>query len=113
MRLGVLTVPLQSWLLDDVVPYLSALGVQTVELGTGGYTNDAHLRLSEHLDHPDKIQHVQELLKKYNMQISGLSCHGNPVHPNAEIAARDHKTFEDTVLLAEQLGLDTVITFSG
>ena len=47
------------------------------------------------------------------MQISGLSCHGNPVHPNAEIAARDHKTFEDTVLLAEQLGLDTVITFSG
>lgn len=113
MKLGVLTVPLQGWLLDDVLPYLSALGVQTVELGTGGYTNDAHMRISEHLDQPDKIAHVQEQLAKYNMQISGLSCHGNPVHPDAEIAARDHKTFEDTVLLAEQLGLDTVITFSG
>ena len=28
------------------------------------------------------------LLAKYDIQISALSCHGNPVHPNKEIAAQ-------------------------
>ncbi len=47
------------------------------------------------------------------MEISGLSCHGNPVHPNKEIAEKHHRDFENTVLLAEKLGVKNVITFSG
>ena len=47
------------------------------------------------------------------MKLSAIACHGNPVHPNAEVAAKFHKDFENAVLLAEKLGVDTVITFSG
>nr|WP_245891226.1 hypothetical protein [Desmospora activa] len=46
------------------------------------------------------------------MTISALSCHGNPLHPNREISKKHHQ-FEQTVLLAEKLGVDTVVTFSG
>ena len=53
------------------------------------------------------------MLKKYDMEISALAAHGNGVHPNPEIAASFTKDFENAVLLAEQLGVDTVITFSG
>ena len=35
------------------------------------------------------------------------------MHPDKEIARAFHEDFENTVLLAEKLGVDTVVTFSG
>ncbi len=113
MKLGVLTVPLQGMSARDAFAYLHSLGVQTVELGTGGYTNNNHLKPEVYLDHPDKIAEFKDLLKEFDLEISVLSCHGNPVHPNKEKAAAYHQVFVDTCRLAEQLGVDTVVTFSG
>ena len=113
MKLGVLTVPLQGMSAREAFAYLHSLGVQTVELGTGGYTNNNHLKPEVYLDHPDKIAEFKELLKEFDLEISVLSCHGNPVHPNKEKAAAYHQVFVDTCRLAEQLGVDTVVTFSG
>jgi sugar phosphate isomerase/epimerase len=96
-----------------VLPYLHSLGIQAVELGTGSFTNGAHCDPAVYLDHPDKIQELNRLLSDNEMIISALSCHGNPVHPDGEIAQRDHQLFVDTVRLAAQLGVKTVVTFSG
>ncbi|MCG8500383.1 MAG: sugar phosphate isomerase/epimerase, partial [Firmicutes bacterium] len=60
-----------------------------------------------------KITAFKELVQKYDMEISALSCHGNPVHPQKQIAESFHKDFEKTVLLAEKLGINRVISFSG
>lgn len=113
MKLGVLTVPLQNESTEDAFKYLSSLGVQTVELGAGGYTNGNHLNPEALIENPQKIDELKELLKKYNLEISALSCHGNPVHPNKELAKRDHDIFERTVILAEKLSVDTIVSFSG
>ena len=113
MKLGVLTVPLQGMTARDAFAYLHSLGVQTVELGTGGYTNNNHLKPEVYLDNPNKIAEFKDLLKEFDLEISVLSCHGNPVHPNKEKAAAYHQVFVDTCRLAEQLGVDTVVTFSG
>ena len=98
MKLGVLTVPLQGMSARDAFAYLHSLGVQTVELGTGGYTNNNHLKPEVYLDHPDKIAEFKDLLKEFDLEISVLSCHGNPVHPNKEKAAAYHQVFVDTWL---------------
>ena len=90
MKLGVLTVPLQGMTARDAFAYLHSLGVQTVELGTGGYTNNNHLKPEVYLDNPDKIAEFKDLLKEFDLEISVLSCHGNPVHPNKEKAAAYH-----------------------
>ena len=113
MKLGVLTVPLQAMSAEDAFAYLHSLGVQTVELGTGGYTNDNHLKPSVYLADDAKIKAYKKLLEKYDLEISALSCHGNPVHPNKEIAAAYHQVFVDTCKLAQKLGVETVVTFSG
>lgn len=113
MKLGVLTVPLQAMSAEDAFAYLHFLGVQTVELGTGGYTNDNHLKPSVYLADDAKIEAYKKLLEKYDLEISALSCHGNPVHPNKEIAAAYHQVFVDTCKLAQKLGVETVVTFSG
>lgn len=113
MRLGLLTVPFSALSFEDMVKHVATLGVQDIELGTGGYTNNCHCDVQELLLHPHKIKEMRELLDAYGMGISALSCHGNPVHPNAEIARRDHKIYQDTLKIAELLGVDTVVTFSG
>lgn len=113
MKLGVFTVLFDNKTLEETLSYLSGLGVQAVEIGAGGNPGKVHCNPKELLADAEKFEAFKAVFKKYNMEISALSVHGNPVHPNAEIAARDHQDFVDAVLLAEKLGLDTVVTFSG
>lgn len=113
MKLGVFSVLLGSQSLEEALKYLSQSGVQAVELGTGGYPGTAHVKTDELLADDSKVKDLKELVAKYGMEISALSCHGNPVHPQKEIADQFHSDFEKTVLLAEKLGISRVITFSG
>jgi len=113
MKLGVFTVLLAQKSLEEACQYLSNLGVQAVEIGTGGFPGNAHCNTAELLSDDGKIEKFKDTIKKYGLEISALSCHGNAVHPDKEIAKKFHKDFEDTVLLAEKLGIDRVITFSG
>ena len=113
MKLSVLTVPLQGLPAEQAFAYLHSLGVQMVELGTGGYTNDNHLKPEVFLADDSKIEAYKALLKKNDLEISALSCHGNPVHPDKKAAQEYHRVFVDTCRLAQKLGVETVVTFSG
>ena len=113
MKLGVFTVLLSGKSLKDALLYLSEAGVQAVEIGTGGYPGKAHANPDELLSDKAKIDELKSLVEDNGMIISALSCHGNPVHPQKEIAQSFHDDFEKTVKLAEKLGVDRVITFSG
>lgn len=113
MKLSVLTVPYSGVSLEEALIKLSAMGVQAVELGAGGYPGNAHLNAKELLADDEKVKATLDLVKKYNMEISAIACHGNPVHPDKAIAQKFHNDFVDAVLVAEKLGVDTLITFSG
>ncbi len=113
MKLGVLTVPLQGLPAKEAFAYLRSLGVESVELGTGGYTNKNHLDPDVYLADDAKIAEMKALLAENQLTVSALSCHGNPVHPNKAMAKDYHETFVKTCRLAQKMGVDTVITFSG
>ena len=113
MKLGVFAVLLGDKCLDEALKYLSASGVQAAEIGTGGYPGNAHADPDTLLSDGAKLKEFTETFKKYGIEISALSCHGNPVHPQKELADKFHSDFEKTVLLAEKLGINRVITFSG
>lgn len=113
MKLGVLTASLSSMSLEEVLIYLNGLGIQAVELGAGGYPGTSHLNPEILLNNEGEINKVKALLEKYDMIISAISVHGNPIHPQKEVADKFHRDFENAVLLAERLGIDRVITFSG
>ena len=113
MKLSVFAVLLQDRSFEDACKYLSSLGVQAVEIGCGGFPGKAHCDAKEFLAHPEKIDEMLATLKKYNLEIAALSTHGNPVHPNREIARQFHEDFENAVMLAEKMHVDTVVTFSG
>lgn len=113
MKLGVFTVLLSAKGLEESLAYLKESGVQAVELGAGGYPGKAHINPDELLNDESAINKIKEMIKKYDMTISALSCHGNPVHPQKEIARSFHEDFEKAVLLAEKLGVDRICGFSG
>lgn len=113
MKLGVFAVLLSAKGLDESLSYLKKSDVQAVELGAGGYPGKAHVNPETMLSDEKEITKLKDLFKKYDMEISALSCHGNPVHPQKEIAQSFHDDFEKTVLLAEKLGVDRIIGFSG
>ena len=112
MRLGVFTVLFSDRPFRDVLQYISGLEVNTVEIGCANYPGDAHLS-PEILKDKGKFERFKELLREYNIQISGLSCHGNPLHPDKNIARGHLRGQHNTILLAQQLGVDRIVTFSG
>ncbi len=113
MKLGVFSVLLQDKPLEEALKILSAKGVQAIELGAGGYPGTAHLNPAELLGNQAKIDELKALVAKYNMTISAISVHGNPVHPQKDVADKFHADFEGAVKIAAALGVDTVVTFSG
>lgn len=113
MKLGVMSPVLNQMGLEEALAYLSSLGVDCLEIGAGGYPGKAHLDPKDYLDNPAKVEELKGLLKKYNIEIAAVSCHGNPIHPNKKIAARYHNEFVDAMKIAVMLGVDTIIGFSG
>ena len=113
MELSVMSHVLNQMNTEDAIKYLASLGVDSLEIGAGGYPGKAHLDPKEMLADPAKIEAFQALLQKYNMKLSAVACHGNPVHPNKEIAAKFHEEFVDAMKVAVALGVDTIIGFSG
>lgn len=113
MELGVLTNLYANRSLEDTLRYLQSLGVTMVEIGCGGYPGKAHADPQILLNDGEALRTFTQTIEKYGMKISALSTHGNPVHPDKAVAKQFHDDFCQTVLLAEKLGIDTVVTFSG
>lgn len=113
MKLGVLTVLFGGKSLKETCAYLSGLGVETVEIGCGGFPGKAHCNPEKLLADEGEYKKFVKTIRDAGLEVSALSCHGNMVHPNPAVAQKDINDFENAVLLAEKIGLDTVITFSG
>lgn len=99
--------------LDQMLEKVSGYGLEAMEIGTGGYPGDHHCPVTELLADPAKLRAWKKKFDDRNIAVAALSCHGNPVHPDAKIAARDAQTFRNTVLLAEKLGVQVIVGFSG
>lgn len=113
MELGVLTNLYGDMSLDDVLAKLSAMGITMAEIGCGGFPGKAHCDPEVLLADPQALQHFKDTFAHHHMRISALSVHGNCVHPNPQVAESFEKDFQNAILLAEKLSLDTVVTFSG
>ena len=113
MKLGVMNPVLSSMKFEDALKYLSELGVQTIEIGAGGYPGNAHLDPVKLLADPEGPKNYLKTLEKYGIEISAISCHGNPLHPQAAVAESFDRQFKNAILAAEALGVDTVVGFSG
>lgn len=113
MKLGVLTVLYADRPLEAVLDRVVELGLDAVELGTGNYPGDAHCPAEELLADHARARALRRSVTDRGLEISALSCHGNPLHPRREIADAHHAVWGRTLELCELLEVDVVNTFSG
>jgi sugar phosphate isomerase/epimerase len=113
MKLGVFTVLLRDLPFERMLDTLQELGVQAVEIGTGNYPGSHHCDPDDLLADPSRAVAFRTAVESRGLVISALSQHGNPLHPQNEIAKASHATWRKTVLLAERLEVPVVNAFSG
>lgn len=115
MKLGVFTPVYGGLSTAEMIAKVRSLEhVTAVELGTGGWPGRAHLDdLTEMIEGQCRATTFRQTLEDAGLTISALSCHGNPLHPDASIARADDELFRQTVRLASKMGVPTVVTFSG
>ena len=99
--------------IDEMIEKVGGLGLEAMEIGTGGYPNNRHCPLDDLIQDKAKAKAWQKKFTDKGIQVATLSCHGNPVHPNAQHAQKDVDTFRKTVLLAEMLDVKVIVGFSG
>jgi hypothetical protein len=79
--------------LDAMLEKVSALGLEAMEIGTGGYPGNNHCPVDELLADAGKAKAWKKKFEDHGIRVATLSCHGNPVHPDAKHAAHDAGRF--------------------
>ena len=113
MKIGVITNLLGNLPLEEALEYFVSKGIEMVEIGCGGYPGTQHADPDVLLNDEAKLEEFKAIIKKYNVEISALSCHANPVHPDKAVAKEFDDAMRKAVLLAEKLGVHQINTFSG
>lgn len=113
MKIGVFTALFGQRSLEETLDYVAAAGVEMVELGTGNYPGSPHCDPDKLLGNASAQKELLNAVESRGLAISALSCHGNPLHPDKAFAKANHEVHRKTVQLAKELGVGTVINFSG
>jgi len=113
MKIGVFD-PLFSQLpLADMLDLLVDAGVDAVEIGTGAYPGANHIDVDALLESRQAREAYLREFTSRNLIISAFSVHGNPLHPNRDLAQRHDEAYRKTVRLAHEMGIPVVCVFSG
>lgn len=113
MKIGLFTALFGDKPLEEVLDIAEGLGLGAVEIGAGAYPGSPHLDVEDLIANKSSRDKLHESLNRRGLILSAISVHGNPLHPNREIAEDHHNAFRRAVELANALGIDRVNGFSG
>jgi sugar phosphate isomerase/epimerase len=114
MKLGVFTPVFGKLTFEEMLAKVATFPqIGALEIGTGGWPGSDHLDLDALLNETCRATTYSQRLADAGLSISALSCHGNPLHPDAEQARCADDVFRRTVRLAEKMRVPVVVTFSG
>ncbi|QRZ61488.1 sugar phosphate isomerase/epimerase [Rothia sp. ZJ932] len=113
MKLGVYSAILHDRTLEEALKVVSSLGLKGYELNTGGFLPPVHVPIDEILNQPELAEDYLSIFRAAGVEIAGLNCNGNPLHPNREIGEKHAEDLRKSIRLAPLLGQTRVVTMSG
>jgi sugar phosphate isomerase/epimerase len=113
MKLGIFTVLFSQKPFEEALDYIASKGLGAVEIGAGGWPGNAHCKADELLADAGKLKAFKQAVESRGLIISALSVHGNPVHPQKQVAKQYHEDIIKAIDLAQRLDVPVVNTFSG
>jgi sugar phosphate isomerase/epimerase len=112
MKLSYVTDSLGHLPFEKMLDTIAEMGIDTIEMTTGGWSPAPHLRLNELLESETKRSEFLGQLEKRNIKLCALNCSGNPLDPG-ELGKEHREVTEKTMELASLLGVKKVIMMSG
>lgn len=114
MKLGVYNAILHDRPLPDALTVIADLGLTGIEINTGGFLPPVHVpNIDEILTSDTARDDFLGQFEGTGVQIAGLNCNGNPLHPNREIGDKHADDIRRSIKLAQRLGQHRVVTMSG
>lgn len=114
MKLGVYNAILHDRPLAEALKVIADLGLTGIELNTGGFLPPTHVPNIDQILHSDAARDdFLEIFENTGVQIAGLNCNGNPLHPNPIIGEKHAEDIRRSIKLAQRLGQHRVVTMSG
>jgi sugar phosphate isomerase/epimerase len=113
MKIGILDTLFQSLSLLEMLDLLVTAGIDAVEIGVGGFPGASHIDVDHLLADEQARRTFRREFDSRDLVISALSCHGNPLHPNRDLAQRHDEIFHKAVRLAQEMQISVVCLFSG
>ena len=112
MKIGLVADGFSTMSRTEVLDHAAALGLDSIEFGTGNWSSSPHLKLDRLLESAVERDKLLGEVRARGLAISALNCSGNPLHPGPSGAEHDAVT-RKTVELAALLKLDRVVMMSG
>jgi sugar phosphate isomerase/epimerase len=111
MKIGIVTDSLGHLSFDDMLDAAAKLGIQGVEFNAANWTSAPHLNLKSMLSDASTRKTFVAAVKKRNLEIIALNANGNQLHPTE--GDKQSEALHDTIRLAGELGVETVVLMSG
>jgi sugar phosphate isomerase/epimerase len=113
MKLGVMANVYadKSW--ADACKAAREAGLTAIEPGTGGFVGKNHCNPQALLKDKKAVKNWVETAEKNGLEISGLSCHGNLLHPDKKVSDEHIADLEATIELASLIGVKVINEFGG
>ena len=113
MKLGVVSAVYLHKPFEQALDEFKALGLQAVEIAAGGFFPKGHCDPGALLGSPSSLARFRDALARRELEINALAVHGNPLHPNPEVARAYDRDYREACLLAEQLGVTRLTLLAG
>jgi sugar phosphate isomerase/epimerase len=115
LRIGVVLEAFLDWPLADIMSWLrrEAPQVTRIEVGAGGYAPHPHCDVAALLGDAQARAAWLEAIARQKLAVSALNAWGNPLHPDADLAARHDQDLRNAIRLAAELGIDRVVAMAG
>jgi sugar phosphate isomerase/epimerase len=118
MKLGLFTAAFPDKSLEEIAPWASDNGFETLEVACWPlskaerrYAGVTHIDVMD-LSH-EKVNQINVLLNKHKLSISALGYYPNPLDPDPKIQNSAISHIKKVIEAAELLGVDVVGTFIG
>jgi sugar phosphate isomerase/epimerase len=113
MKLGVMSNCFIKNTWEEAVKKASQAGLKAIEPAAGGYLGNVHCKPEVLLENKDELKRFMEIYQSEGLDISALAVHGNPLHPDKNIAREHTDVIVNGIKLAEKLGITVLNGFAG
>ncbi len=114
MKFGLYNAILHDRSLPEAIKVIGDLGLTTIELNTGGFLPAVHVPTMDEILVSDSARDdFLAIFEGTGVEIGGLNCNGNPLHPNKVIGDKHGEDVKRSIRLAGRLGQTRVVTMSG